>query len=60
MFGITTKDKSAYFAGFTATGKAKWTSNKAKAWSDSRAMAACQSSLLKANGESVQLKPVAL
>ena len=60
MFGIIKKDKSAYFAGFTATGKSKWTKLQSKAWKDNRKMASCQASLLKMNGSDVQLKPVAL
>lgn len=60
MYAIIKKDKSAYFAGFSKSGKALWTASKNKAWTNTKAMAACQSSLLKDNDSNVQLKPVFL
>lgn len=60
MYAIIKKDKSSYFAGFSESGKALWTTNKNKAWTSTKVMASCQSNLLKDNDSNVQLKPVFL
>lgn len=60
MYAIIKKDKSAYFAGFSKSGKALWVKNKSKAWTSTKTMAACQSRMLKDSDSNVQLKPVFL
>lgn len=60
MYAIIKKDKTAYFAGFSKSGKVLWTLNASKAWTDTKSMAACQAQLLKGNDSNVQLKPVFL
>ena len=56
MYSIITKDQSAYFAGFTKTGKAKTTKIASKAWKESLQMAKVQARML----DGFQFKPVSL
>lgn len=56
MYSIITKDKSAYFAGFTKTGKVRITKDVRKAWKETLQMARVQSRML----DGFQFKPVAL
>lgn len=56
MYAIIKKDKSAYFAGFSKSGKTLWTADKNKAWTETKSSAACQARLI--SDEKVQFKPV--
>jgi hypothetical protein len=56
MYAIIKKDKSAYFAGFSKSGKTLWTTDKNKAWTETKNAAACQARLI--SDEKVQFKPV--
>ena len=60
MYSIIKKDKSAYFAGFTKTGKARFTQDVKKAYSATLREAKTQAGLLHMFGNDVQQKPVLL
>jgi len=56
MYAIIKNDKSAYFAGFSESGKTLWTTDKNKAWTETKNAAACQARFI--SDEKVQFKPV--
>lgn len=59
-YGVITKDKKQYFAGFDNKMMPIFTSLQSEAWRENLTMSKVQSSLLKSGGHKVQLKPVYL